>query len=469
MSIRPEDFSSDHPPVRPMGTECEYNQQLIPGGVVTSAHFLNNETLRNCGIRIQNGYVGEKYGAGKVYPDVGHLEFNSRESMGPASAAVEDLNGIEHLSNIVNASGYLHKGIYRLSGTYIPNGLIEGGGRDSRGRTSGYHESYLFPRHLEYSDAFTHLLPSASAFQVWSRGGTLRHEGFVFAQKVWGNGGDPVEHSLQRRTSHGNRPMITVPPITSDSDTLGDPLWARAEVRMPDPGLSLVNRFLGFANMSLTLRLIEQADRLELTRERLANICLADPVAAAKAYAGDLTLQVTAETIDGRRFNALNGQESMLDLFESLQAHVPLPEDEKIAIAGIRSVVDALRTSQPAQAEYSGMAKLRVEFAAKHQFISQDRPQADIKAASKVAMQRNIEWSRVLPVGPGLRYWQRVASRDPLAAKVHELAATAGASKRSTRRARIVDDPDGKNRVVNWSYYDDEGGARRSLGSPAGD
>ena len=469
MSIRPEDFSSEHPPVRPMGTECEYNQQLIPGGVVTSAHFLNNQTLRNCGIRIQNGYVGEKYGAGKVYPDVGHLEFNSRESMGPASAALEDLKGIVHLSNIVNATGYLHKGIYRLSGTYIPNGLIEGGGRDSRGRTSGYHESYLFPRSLEYSDAFTHLLPSASAFQVWSRGGTLRHEGFVFSQKVWGNGGDPIEHSLQRRTSHGNKPMITVPPITSDSDTLGNPLWARAEIRMPDPGLSLVNRFLSFANVSLALRLVEQAERLQLTRERLANICLADPVAAAKAYAGDLTLKVTAETIDGRRLTALNGQEGMLDLFESLQAEVALPEDEKIAIAGIRGVIDALRASRPAQAEYANLARLRVEFAPKHQFISKDRPQTDIKASSKVAMHRNIEWSRVLPVGPGLRYWRTVEAQDPFAAQVRELAVTAGVSKRSTRRAGIIDDPNSKRLVANWSYYNDATGARRSLGSPAGD
>lgn len=469
MSIRPEDFSSEHPPVRPMGTECEYNQQLIPGGVVTSAHFLNNQVLRNCGIRIQNGYVGEKYGAGKVYPDVGHLEFNSRECMGPASAAVEDLKGIVHLSNIVAATGYGHKGIYRLSGTYIPNGLIEGGSRDSRGRTSGYHESYLFPRSLEYSDAFTHLLPSASAYQVWSRGGTLRSEGFVFAQKVWGNGGAPIEHSLQRRTSHGSKPMITVPPSTSDSDTLGDPIWARAEIRMPDPGLSLVNRFLSFANMSLALRLVEQAERLELTRERLANICLADPVGAAKAYAGDLALQVTAETIDGSRFTALNGQEAVLDLFEIMQGEIALPEDEKLAIAGIRTAVDALRASRPAQADYTGMAKLRVEFAAKHQFIGKDRPLSEIKAGSKPVMQRNIEWSRILPVGPGLRFWRGIEGRDPFAAQVKELAAAAGVSKRSALRASIIDDPNSKKLVANWSYYNDARGVSRSLGSPAGD
>jgi hypothetical protein len=469
MSIRPQDYESDHPPVRPMGTECEYNQQLAKDSRLNYTDFLNTKTLRTIGINIENSYLGEAYGSGKCYPDVGHLELDTRESMGPASAAVEDLEGIKHLSNIVAATNYPHEGVYRLSGTYIQDGLTEGGVRTSSGRSSGYHESYLFGRYLEHSQAFARLMPTAAACQIWSRGGTLRPEGFVYSQKIWGNGGKPIEHSLSRRTTHGQKPMITVPPASSDADTLGVDEWARAEIRMPDPGLSLVNRFLSFANVSLTLRLVEQSQRLNLNSKRLAELCLSDPIMAAKKYAQDLSLQQAASTISGRQITALDGQEGLLDMFELLAAEVDLPTDERIAIPGIRTVVDALRASEPARAEYTGLAKLRVEFAPKHQFITNSSDQSTVNAYSKVAMHRNIEWSRVLPIGPGLRYWRQVETHDPLTDTVRELAIVAGVSKRSAKRAGIVDNPQGNEHVLNWSHYRDAAGITRLIGSPAGD
>lgn len=472
MSIVPKDFESDHPPVRVIGTECEYNLQLDPRSPVSNSNFLDKYTLQAGGVKIQNKFLGEQHGAGKAYPDVGHLEFDTRESMGPASAAVEDLAGIEHISELIGATGYPYRGLYRLSGTFIPNGRVDGTmGRTSSGRTSGYHESYLFARYLEHSQAFEWLLPTALACMVWGRGGTLRNEGYVFSQKIWGNGGPPVEHSLNRRTDHGAKPMVTVPPSAYDNDTIGLGAWARAEVRMPDPGLSVVNRFLSFANVSLTLRLVEQRKRLNLTSRKMAVLCFLEPVQAAKVFAQDLTLRRAMPTISGRQQTALSAQESLLDLFEDMAIDVNLPEDELVAIQGIRSVVDSLRASNPAKAEYTGLARLRVEFAPKHIFVSNGRSQQVVNAASKVAMQRNLEWSRVLPDGPGLHYWQRVeaAGRDPMAARIRELARAAGVSQRSATRAAIVDNPNGRE-VISWATYKDRRrGVAYSLGSPAGD
>jgi len=468
MNIRPEDFSTDTPPVRTIGLECEYNLQVSPDSDKGGYDFVSPVALNGSGVANHGGYLGEAHGAGRVYPDVGHLEFDTRESPGPAAAAVEDIEGIARIADVVTRTGYAHDGLYRLAGTYVQNGRVESftgqTDRSSAGRTSGYHENYLIPRAVSTDSLIDALLPTVLATRVWGMSGTLRREGFVFGQKVWGNGGNPVERTLARRTTHGEKPMVIIPPIISDQDTIGSDSWARAEVRMADPGLSIVNRYLSFAEVSLALRLVE-LQRI-VGRTAIERICLADPVHAAKRFGGDLSLQAVA-VVGEKTTTWLDTQEQLLDLFEVLNEKVQLPEDEKLAIVAIRSLLTALRQSKPAHAEYANLVRLRTDFAPRHQFISHGKNQTAINAYSHEAMQRNLLWDRVLPAGNGYRYWAGMSAKDPLARQVRLLAEQSGKTRRSVVRALIIDKDTNGSQVLNWSRYRDPTGTVRSLGDPA--
>lgn len=465
--VRPIDFITDMPPARTIGTECEYNMQS-PDGTNYHNHYVVSDRLNKRGVNNHNGYLGHGYGSGRTYPDVSHLEFATKEAIGPAAAAVEDVAGIHHLAAIVaTESSIVHSGLYRVSGTFIPNGKVENtANRINGGRTSGYHENYLIGRAFVDDPLVDALIPTVLASRLWAMNGTLRHTGYVLSQKIWGIGGKPVERALDRRTDHGQKPMVIIPPVASDNDTIGKDEWARVEVRMSDPGLSLVGRFTSFANMSLALRLIEQSHRIG--PDKIGSLCLQHPVEAAKAYAGDLNLTAGSKTTDGRQLSALDIQESLLDLFEPLSETVCLPTDEKFAIGVLRQLVDALRTSNPAQAEYSTNARLRVEFAAKHQFISKDTEQKDITPHNLNQQQRSLLWNRITPEGNGLKFWNAIEAKDPLVGTIRQLAASAGTLPRSERRADMIDRDNGEL-VISWSKYRSRHKDYRSLGSPIGD
>jgi hypothetical protein len=466
MRITPEDFSSDTPPPRTIGTECEYNMQPVKGDGNPSSTFVNAASMAVVGVRNHHGFLGSEFGSGRAYPDVGHLEFDTAEAVGPASAAVEDLAGIDRLSKIVELAEEEHGGIYRLSGTYIKDGLVDGGkSRSNVGRSSGYHENYLIPREASDTPLTDQLLPTALATRIWAMNGTLR-DTFVLSQKVWGLGGAPVERSLARRTTHKNKPMIIIPPVHNDADTIGNAEWARIEVRAADPGLSLVNRFTNFAAFSLTMRLVEQQRRIGA--DTIAQVCLKDPVEAARQYAGNLALDSTAETLAGKQVTALDTQETLLEMFEQLQEDIALPEDELLSIIALRSIIDGLRQSRPQYAEYSKLSRVRVEFAPKHLFVTEKRPQTQVRAANYATMQRVLDWDRILPEGSGRQYWRAMTAKDPLAPHIVRLAKQSGISRRARRRARMIDTDDGRE-VVNWSKYKNPKGVLRSLGHPIGD
>lgn len=115
MIVRPEDFNSETPPPRIIGVECEYNLQF-PSNVSLS-QYINDESLAAAGISHHGSFLGQRGGGGKLYADVGHLEFDTDERLGPASATMADLDGIAILGRIVEKSGQTYDGLYRLAGT----------------------------------------------------------------------------------------------------------------------------------------------------------------------------------------------------------------------------------------------------------------------------------------------------------------------------------------------------------------
>jgi hypothetical protein len=494
--ITPERFYNTEQPLPPrqIATELEGNAQLPAG--ISADNMIGDLTLTRQGIPHHGKFLGAEYGSGKLYVDVGqHLEMARGEALGPARAAVEDRKGTEQLAAIIDGSGYDHKGLYRTAGTNIPAGLS--GNHREGGYSNGYHENSLVPREVvEDPDddgnpegrLFDNLVASSLASRLWAMGGALREEGFVFSQKVWGIGGAPIERGLRRRTDHGNKPMVMIPSVSSDADTIGDKAWARVEVRMADPGLSLAGRYLSFAATSLTLRLLElqksragKVGKLDapLDRRSLLALCLEDPVQAAKDYAADLSLTRTATSLGGDQLTALDVQEKLLEVFEALPRYFLLPKDELLAIEGIRRVVDAFRASRPQEAQYAPDALLLSDCAPRHRVVSTGRDPSTLTARDPVLMSRDLRWGLVLParmngkVGPeglGPRYWKRQVElgNDAYDRAVEQLAAASALSERARRRAAMIDDLSGKQTVIDWAHYRQDG-QPRSFGGPYGE
>jgi len=464
MKVSPEAFTTkraDSLPPRIIGVECEYNIQSPPGQGIGG--YINDKALEAAEIPHHGYYLGTAGGRGKLYVDMGLLEYATEERLGPASAAVADLEGIEILSDIVDASGRPHNGLYRLAGTYIPALSVEG--VPIRGRTSGYHENYMMPQTLVDDPLMDTWVPTQLAARSYAMNGTLYGQGYVLSQKVWGIGGPPVERTVNRRTNHGMKPMLLIPPKHMDIDTVGGHGWARAEVRFAEAGQSLVARYAGFAAVSLALRVMEQPHLFKYNEIR--DVSLLDPVDAAKRFAADMTFSRTAETIGGKEVTALDIQEMLLDKVAVIAERKQLPADEYEAINVLRALNDALRQSRPAEAVYATNARKWIDFVARHQFVSKNIAPSLLSVTNKPAMQRNLAWDRVLPDGPGLRYWAQLSEKDLLVPRIYEHAQRFGAASRALARAALIDNPYSKKVVRNWSTYS-TGDHMRSFGSPYG-
>lgn len=472
MRVKPEDFYSETPPPRIIGLECEYNLQTSPGSNFDVGHCLHSASMRARGINKHGTYLGSKFGSGRIYCDAGHLEFATAECLGPASAALEDQKGVGYISDIVSRYSNEHDGLYRLAGTYIENNEVKDAGAGTkRGESSGYHENYMIPREIIIDkQLFDPVLSSMIATRVWTMSGTLRSAGFVLSQKVWGMGGEPVERLLIRRTNHGHKPFILVPPVERDQDVLAAThKWARAEIRNADPGHSLVSRFLGTAAVSLTLRLLEQQHLFG--GNCLRDISLVDPVENAKMFAADLSATKTVKNRAGKRVTALDVQEQFVEEFHYLNDRVQLPQDEQQAITSIGGLIDALRKSDYRKLAYDSTALIRAEFPARHKFIAKGfkhNDRAEISAHSATAMQRNLLWDRVLPQGYGRAYWDKISHLDPMVDQVAELATAAGLAPRAMRRASIIDEQN-DDYVINWAEWQPSSGWRKHFGSPYGE
>lgn len=472
MTYKPEDFQSDTPPPRPIGTECEYNFQAADGTDQYTYNYFGATEMAAKGVANHGGYLGSEYGSGRAYLDAGrHLEFCTAEAIGPASAALENITGIERARRIVEASNEPYGGLYRLAGTNIPDGKISASATSmpfSSGTSSGYHENFLIPRRLYLNESGRELvqalIPTILAGRLWAGSGTLSPR-FVMSQKVGGIGGYPIEFSMDRRTNHAKKPMALIATYRSEEDTIGDQRWARLETRFADPGQSLVVCFASLSLVSLGLRLIEQRHRFD--QGKLLDICLDDPVVSAYEFAHDLTLQATGYRKDGKEVTALDTQESLLDILEPFCAdgEVQLPEDEVLGLKIIRAIVDSLRASRPAAADYSTMAMMRVEFAAKHVFITEGGPQSAVRSSSPRAMGRLLLWDQVLPEGYGRAYWKAMTPKDPATARITGLANQNGILPRAIKRAGIVDGKE-EGKVLNWAFYRDGRHNEQSLGYP---
>lgn len=437
---RPQDFASELPPERIIGTESECNIQKREGS--SASKYISADAAAKAGYGIVGSFLDNGM---RLYLDGEHLEIDTQECLGPRQAAAADQAAILVLRDIVKASEIEHGGVHRYSGTSIRNSQ----------ETCGYHENYLIPRTVTYSQYFDGIAISHLASRTWAMAGSLNSR-LMMSQKAKGIGGDPIERQQNRRMSRGDKPMAIVPSDSNDKTTLGNSEdWARLEVRYADPGFSLTARFLTFATTSLALRLIEQEDDKEAAD--LAEWSFKHPVEVAKEFSGDLSFQATGETHSGKRLSALDYQEALAEQCQALSERVDLPQDEVMAIDIWFDVINKLRLVDPDAPDFKNLLT-SLDFAPRFRFLSKRFSGSKLSSHNPAAAEANLSWDRILPTGGGMTYWSKMPSPYISREEVERLK-TKAPETRAALRAELISDAieEPGSSSAYWSYVSSRG------------
>lgn len=449
--VTPKLFLSSETVDRIIGTECEYNVQNYDenGHDVPLTSYCSDDAWNIIGINHWHKFLGN---GGGLYQDVGHIEYDAQEDLGPRRAAARSLGGDILVARLIEASGKPHRGVYRISGSSSQAGIE---------KSSGFHESYLTPRSVSNDTLIDRVLPSQLASRIWSWSGIVREQ-YDFSQKIAGIGGNPVTRIVERRTEHGNKPMIMIPPASADDDTIGNKDWARIEVRLADPIMSPTMLYLALATMSLSLRLIEHKDLFSTSDfERLE---LLNPVVAARQYSSDLTMLKTQPTREGRDVTAMDLQENFSELYQKLKQEVKLPEDEVIAIDLLTNLPAQFKKADAEHGSYGNLIKI-ADLAARHTTLSATIGTMAVTNTNKRATTDSLLWDRILPAGRAKSWWAKKPSEYVSAEEIISAAFTPSTLTRGIIRADEINDPDRRAniRTMNWAKISRKDGTTSEL------
>lgn len=442
--ITPQDYFSDAPPQRIIGSECEYNVQMPPKVDITFiGQYINAYAIESAGYEHFGSFLSN---GGRLYPDVKHLEYATPECLGPRQAAAADLAGITVMKDVVSASGNRHGGLFRIAGlntgsssSWVP----------ADGHTSGYHENYMTPRSVAQDMQIAETLPTFLASRVWAMGGAVQRYGYGLSQKINGIGGKLVDDNMDRRVNNPDKPMVLIPSATDDEDVFNNPQWARIEVRYADPLLSPVARYVGFAATSLVLRLIEHSHKLPA--KALNAITLRDPLEAARAFARDTSFTATEWTVYDKSVSVINIGESYIDLIDTLSEIVELPKDELDAIPLWADFLDRMRASSFDRQDYFGLEFL-LDIAAKHRYIKKITD--DLSRDNSNAVARSLLWDRIDPVGAGMKWWINYKNDIIDPTEIAKLV-TIPPPTRARRRAKRIKRRSKSLANINWATTTD--------------
>ena len=329
------------------------------------------------------------------------------------------------------------------------------------GVTRGYHENYQLSRIIAQGELLAEVLPTSIVTRLWAMAGTVMPDGFNYSQKVHHCNGDPMEYngaSSRRITGYGMKPMIMIPRFNDDRKIFRSVTNCRAEVRNAESGHSIVARYLNFAATSLMMRLFENPRILDREgasgTQIMRDMKLIDLQAAARVFASDLTLQRTQETAGGNHYSALDIQDIHTDWFERLVEadgeNVPI--DEREAVPLIRDVIGSLRESNPAELDYSDLAKITVDFVPRHLYVAKSAGTGPIDSSNMDIVQRNLIFDRVVPEGMGRRYFHHHGQTDPRVDRIREHHDRLGLTGSAVLRASVLDDPNQETTTADWSY-----------------
>jgi hypothetical protein len=438
LTVRPQDFF-EGAPSRIIGTETEFNVQNPPGDDpdknISTMAFVDRQTARLAGIAKSGDFMDNGM---KAYLSCGLPEICSAEALGPRQAVATSMATLGVMARLVTASGKQHGGLYCPSGTTI----------GSESKSSGRHENYMIPRDVGAKGYIDTILPSLLASRLYAGSGAIGPDGFQIFQKARSVNDPPIARDNGRRTLYGNKPMVMIPIFTEDKAP-GVDGFARFEVRMCDTNFSPFACYLGFAAVSLGLRLLEHRDKVDI--EPLHVYAFEHPAAAAKDFSGDLTISAVAETRYRKFITAPDYNDMLIASFMKLDEEVALPADERAAIPLLAAVNDSLRKADLTLGEYDGLTS-KLDFAARHRYIAGRLGSDELTSNNPRALQMSLIWDRVLPAGGGPVYWSKHAKAmeritSPQEIAYYELNPPA---TRAAARAELIRQADGATLFVDW-------------------
>lgn len=391
--ITPEDFYTEEPPERTIGIETEYDIRRLGGALDNEwlGTFFTSKVLGQIGL---SGFTDERNhrwlsNGAMIYPDVGHLEYCTPESLGPAQSVAAAHAGNVVLGRMVEASRQGYK-IFRRSATvHHETGQIV---------TKGYHVNLGTPDEL-CDPALFSILETHLATQLYAWGGLVTKQGFSISPKAYGIGNHITDIGHADRTGAGSKPFGIIRPSTSDADTNDpDSRLGRFEDRTKTPS-SQWSDFMGNATTSLVMRIME-SPALERELKILQSLRLRDSIATFRGVASDMAMHKKYELEDGRRLKAVDIQEILGDLGMAATEKLQLPVDEVYAAQQWQEIVDELRGIERGEDSLVSVAN-RIGWAGKYVYLSRKLGEAAVNEASMDALRYCLSWDMVVPRGAG--------------------------------------------------------------------
>jgi proteasome accessory factor A len=251
------------------------------------------------------GNGGFLFNGGRVYIDMGHVEYATPECTGLFDLVAADRAGERLVQHALDQLGLAD------SAAFFKNNIDH-----YTGATFGCHENYLVRREVPFSQV---LLPTMLPFfvtrQIFAGAGRVGCHTDIFE---YGNAEDEgVEFQLSQRADHivteiyqwiqFSRAIIN----TRDEPLADWGLYRRLHLLVGDSNMMEYATALKVGTTALVLQLLEEQERVICD-----DIKLLDPVQAIRDISRDMTYRWEVQLEDGRYTTATEIQRAYLDLAE---------------------------------------------------------------------------------------------------------------------------------------------------------
>lgn len=439
----PEDFAAEQPPERIIGLETEYDIRPLEKGKFDlnwMGIMFSDDGLALAGLQQNVCTVKHWLSNGAlVYPDVGHLEYCTPESLGPMEATAATHAGSILLNRLIAKTEAQYR-IYRRSATVDPeNGAVF---------TKGFHENFGIPNEIA-TIAATQVLESHLATQIYAWGGLVTKQGYSISPKAR-DIGQGVTASLGTRTSAGLKPMAIVRHGDNDDINIRAHGYGRFEDRTKTPS-SPWSDFMGMATTSVLLRVLEHPS-MAAEQQMLHSLRLHNSVASFKSVSTDMSMTCLLMMGDGRLMTALDIQERFAEIAEKATKKMELPADEVFAVHQWQQILIELRKIQKGDAGIRLIAD-RVGWASKYAYLSRKLGKEAVQRGDITALRYCLGWDMVAPRGAGQVFDEKFGPELLDANKVEQLTHEPPQETRANVRGGYI--ADGGTRLsslgdTNW-------------------
>ena len=280
------------------------------------------------------GNGGFLFNAGRVYIDMGHIEYTTPECLGLFDLVAFDRAGERILQRALKSLG-LEK-----EASFLKNNIDH-----FTGATFGCHENYLIRRNVPFSTVvIPALLPFLVTRQIYSGAGRVGSydDSFYYYGRDDGDEGireDPVAYQISQRADHivtetyqwiqFSRAIIN----TRDEPLADHSKYRRLHLLMGDSNMSEYATALKVGTTAMVLNLLE-------LKVFPTDVGLGDPVWALKEISRDPTYQWILDRKNGRTISAVDIQRRYLEL---AQKHLQgIDEESDWVLREWEATLDAL-------------------------------------------------------------------------------------------------------------------------------